>query len=340
MALFHRIRTSLAPAVPEDEAPVPGGLGSAGELLRQQRLALGLDLGEVSAALRIKTTYLAALEDGRPDRLPGPAYAIGFLRAYSEHLGLDGGEIVRRFRREAAGLDTKPDLSFPMPLDERGIPSRATLLAALVLTILGYGTWYYLSSDELKRPERVTEVPADLLPPKVLPATPAEATAAAATPADATAGAGHANPATGGPAATATAARPSPGTDAVAHPGLTPAGIASTSESPTPAPLAPPANSAPVDASAGSPARIVLQATADSWVELRDRNHAILFTGVLKAGQRYSVPDRPGISMRTGNAGGLEIIVDGKPQPSLGPAGAVRSLALDPQSLTAGSISP
>jgi cytoskeleton protein RodZ len=42
--------------------------------------------------------------------------------------------------------------------------------------------------------------------------------------------------------------------------------------------------------------------------------------------------------MRTGNAGGLEITVDGNPAPSIGRAGAVRrNVALDPQALMAGT---
>ena len=41
--------------------------------------------------------------------------------------------------------------------------------------------------------------------------------------------------------------------------------------------------------------------------------------------------------MRTGNAGGLEISVDGKPAPSIGPNGAVRNVPLDPQVLISGT---
>ena len=162
-ALFHRTNTPRAKIGAEDETPAPAGPRSAGDVLRQQRAALGLDLGEVAKELRIKPVYLAALEEGRPDRLPGPAYAIGFLRVYGDHLGLDSGEILRRFRLEAAGLDAKPDLSFPMPLGERSLPGRAALLVAVVLTICGYASWYYLATGEHSRPERVTEVPANLL---------------------------------------------------------------------------------------------------------------------------------------------------------------------------------
>jgi cytoskeleton protein RodZ len=50
------------------------------------------------------------------------------------------------------------------------------------------------------------------------------------------------------------------------------------------------------------------------------------------------VPDRPGLSMRTGNAGGLEITVDGAPAPSIGRIGMVRrNVALDAHALRTGS---
>jgi cytoskeleton protein RodZ len=63
----------------------------------------------------------------------------------------------------------------------------------------------------------------------------------------------------------------------------------------------------------------------------------VLLDHVLKPGESYRVPDRAGVSMQTGNAGGLEIIVDGKPAPSIGPNGAVRrNVSLEPQALISG----
>src|SRR5438128_4242262 len=165
MALLRRLKTPFMEDLPDGEAASPFGPRSAGDLLRQQREALALDLDDVAAALKIKPGYLAALEAGRPDLLPGPAYAIGFVRAYGDQLGLDGSEIVRRFKAESAALDAKPDLAFPMPLGEHSVPGGAMLLVALILALRGYGTWYYVSTGEHSRPERVAEVPAELMAP-------------------------------------------------------------------------------------------------------------------------------------------------------------------------------
>ena len=48
----------------------------------------GLDLADCAAATRIRERYLIAIEDGRFESLPGPAYVSGFVRAYASHLGV------------------------------------------------------------------------------------------------------------------------------------------------------------------------------------------------------------------------------------------------------------
>src|SRR3546814_19265771 len=71
-------------------------------------------------------------------------------------------------------------------------------------------------------------------------------------------------------------------------------------------------------------ARIVIRAEADSWIEVRAPGGEILLTRVLRAGDVYRVPDRAGLTLITGNAGGLAIAVAGKPVPRPGQVGAVR----------------
>ncbi len=60
-------------------------------------------------------------------------------------------------------------------------------------------------------------------------------------------------------------------------------------------------------------------------------------TRIFRPGDVYLVPNRPGLTLMTGNAGGLEVIVDGKMIAPLGPEGAVRrDIVLDPAKLLAG----
>ena len=151
-----------------------------GDVLRRARLEHGGEIEGIAQTLRIRADYIAAIEQARYDRLPGVVYAIGFVRSYALHLGLDGEEAVRRFKLEAAGrLDARRDLSFPMPLSQRAVPGGRMLLAAFILAVCFYGAWYYLSTGDRAQQERVAAVPTALLP---IP-TPSPATANAAAPA-------------------------------------------------------------------------------------------------------------------------------------------------------------
>ena len=62
---------------------------SVGSLLRQARLAQKGKLPEISENLRISHEHLKALEEDNVNGLPGLAYAVGFIRSYADHLGLD-----------------------------------------------------------------------------------------------------------------------------------------------------------------------------------------------------------------------------------------------------------
>lgn len=88
-------------------------------------------------------------------------------------------------------------------------------------------------------------------------------------------------------------------------------------------------------------ARIILRATQDAWVQVRDGSDELLLTRVLREGDVYRVPNEEGLTLLTGNAGGIEVLVDGTLMAPLGPVGSVRrDLALDPQVLLAGATPP
>jgi cytoskeleton protein RodZ len=86
-------------------------------------------------------------------------------------------------------------------------------------------------------------------------------------------------------------------------------------------------------------ARIVLRASADAWVQVRDRSGTILLNRILHAGDAWDVPPKPNLLLTTGNAGGTDLMVDGTLTPSLGGNGAVRrDVPLDPDLLKDGKV--
>jgi len=87
----------------------------------------------------------------------------------------------------------------------------------------------------------------------------------------------------------------------------------------------------------GAEVRMVLNAVKDSWIQIREANGDLVNAQLLRPGERYNVPNREGLVLLTGNAGGLELLVDGKAVPSLGPQGAIRrNVPLDPARLMSG----
>jgi len=130
-----------------------------GALLRASRDRLGEDVYAVSRALRIRHRYLQAIEDGAYDDLPGPTYAVGFARAYAEYVGLDGEEVVRRFKVETSALDGSAELRFPSPIPESGVPGGAVLLIGLLIAGLTYGAWYVFSERDGFLAEVISPLP-------------------------------------------------------------------------------------------------------------------------------------------------------------------------------------
>ncbi len=85
-------------------------------------------------------------------------------------------------------------------------------------------------------------------------------------------------------------------------------------------------------------ARIILRARLDSWVQVFAADESLILTRVLQPGDSYRVPNLAGLTLVTGNAGGLEVQVDGATVPPLGPVGAIRrGIALDAERLLEGT---
>jgi cytoskeleton protein RodZ len=376
-------------------------------LLRRRREELGRDVTTVARQLRIRAVYINAIEEGRLQDLPGTAYAVGFVRAYADYLGLDGNSIVGDYRDELARRSRQNQLIWPVDqVEHKHFPGGIVLVVSLLVAVAFYGGWYVASLPggtgidlidqvpELMKKQTSGdapeggEAPAEEAPGQSGAATePATDSTGGTTPASAqasqpapTAEPATAEPVTAAPVVTVPAAAPATAEATVAEPPIAaaaataPAAITEVAV-PAPAPAAEPVateeeasasdetpepvqldqsngqtatidqqpteaatSDVPAEAAAATVAtpgkRIVLRATKDSWVEIFDAQEEVVLQRILRAGETYAVPDQPGLTMNTGNAGGVVIELDGKARPALGSIGVVkRGVKLDPSVL-------
>ncbi len=305
----------------------PAAATRAGADLREARERLGLSLQDVSLTLRIRVPHLEALEQGRISLLPGNAYALAFVRTYANALGLDAEEMVRRFKTEAAEFGRRTELVFPVPMPERGLPAGAVVLLGLVLVIGAYVGWYRLSGEGRLPAETVTAIPEHLAPlaAQALPPSPAAAPAVVADAAVTTPQAEPASP--------ETQASPAPPVAAISP------SSAAAAQIPARAPDLTQVAAAPAVTQAGDTSRILVRASGDAWVLVKDHSGTILLNKTLRTGDVWAVPPRPDLVLTTGNAGATDILVDGAVTPSLGNSGAVRrDLPLDPDQIKDGKL--
>ena len=73
---------------------------SYGELLRKARLEQNLDIEKVAREILIEQRYLQGLEDEDSSVFSGEAYMMGFLRNYSNYLGLDTELILKLYNNK------------------------------------------------------------------------------------------------------------------------------------------------------------------------------------------------------------------------------------------------
>ncbi|HEY4162270.1 MAG TPA: helix-turn-helix transcriptional regulator, partial [Dongiaceae bacterium] len=121
--------------------------GGVGSLLQRRREELQQDIEGVSGQLRIRSVYVRAIEEGRFQELPGNAYAIGFVRAYADYLGLDGASIVADYREELARRSRQNNLVWPSEGSESRFPGGAILVVCVLLGLVIYGGWYYATQS-------------------------------------------------------------------------------------------------------------------------------------------------------------------------------------------------
>lgn len=135
-----------------------------GEVLKERRAALQLETRDIAHQLHIRAKYLDALEEGALQVLPGKVYARGYLRQYTQFLGLDADQIGEAFDRVVAEKQMK--YFIPEPTSRNYQPGPFLVAIAIIAVFIVYMYWYRTHKEILLPPgHEISPVPERLLAP-------------------------------------------------------------------------------------------------------------------------------------------------------------------------------
>jgi cytoskeleton protein RodZ len=292
---------------PHDPTPAAGAVGSA---LAAARVASGRSVTDVASALRVREAVVEGIEADDYALCGGDVYARGHVRSYARLLGLDDGPLLQAFadrgaqagpaRPAARGRRRDRGAALHGPVPPLPATSRRRLERRVGVPWAALGSVAIVGVVGLIGVELVGALRA--------PARPAHEVAAPVRDRPRTA----ATTATPGAVGSAAAARPAPRTSSSARP---------------PARRAVPAPTATPDRRV----KIALRATGDSWVTVRGKSGRTKFAGVLGKGDRKRFTDDEGLRVLLGNAGGVQLTVNGRSVGAAGREGEVKRLTIRPR---------
>lgn len=339
-----------------------------GDLMRGERATQGKSLLDVQRELRIKASYIAAIENSDPSAFETPGFIAGYVRSYARYLDLDPDEAFQRFCHEsgfetahgmsaAASTVRRPETTIvsngerdpfmtpntpftPMQdsilsrIEPRAIGSSLVLLA--LISGIGYGGWSVLNEVQ-----RVSLAPVEQTPTVLSNLDPLES-AAPNTTEVATASGVFTPPSNALDRLYRPQALEVPVLEARDAPisTLNPRSIGTfTPERPT-LTIAESLDSAPVvpQVVEETQREVVLIAVRPAWVRVRSADGSVLFEKTLNAGEEYTLPETEAApTLQAGMSGSVYFRVNGQ---IMGPAGSgsdvVRNVALDMESLETG----
>jgi cytoskeleton protein RodZ len=286
--------------------------GSLGSHLRSLREAKQASLEDMARSTRVGIRHLEALEEERLADLPSPVFVRGFIRAYCGFLREDPQTALDRYQTlsgaqaaaAAASAPPRARTTWAMSSVAVGLALLVILGASLLALNLAMkrtgGTSVAATKIESEEPT------APALSPAVPTASPVPAPGSAATPA------------------------PKPVSPAPAIP--EPVRLGST-PAPSPAP-SPVAKSEP---GPSGPQRLGIKAVEPSWIRVQTDDGRVV-EELLPAGASREWATERRFVVTIGNAGGVEVTLNGKALPALGAKGTViQRLELPPPPATSGS---
>lgn len=332
--------------------PLPDvAMTGVGEALRQRREQLGWSLDDMSGWLRIRRSYLEALESGQAGVLPAEVYALGFLRTYGQALGFDPDSLAGFYRKGGRAAGQRPELDFPVPIPDRRLPPAVAISIGLAVVVLSYVGWYCFMGRATPLPEPVPPV-ASLMPGEAAHNAPSPQVASILPEksgiSDADSGQGRLQdvPVPSPLSQTPETAQDSSET-AFSGEGTAPqaSGVTEHSAEPVAGSQSGQSVAEPVGGSVASGLSaggqsMVIRAGQVSWIQVRDGAGKVVYDKVLHPGESWNVPEGNGpYDLTVGNAGGITVSAGDATTPPLGRNGAVRRhMVLSAQAVRDGSL--
>jgi cytoskeleton protein RodZ len=273
-----------------------------GEVLKKTRTYYGLSIEEVEKLLRIRSSYIVALEENNLEILPGRVYAIGFLRSYAEFLGLDGDKMTYMFKTQAGNKVQNPTFQVPVSASESKLPSLYILGAALlVLSLVAYGLKFQTSSTSIET--TTADIPSveDVLSAQAVQQLKAIMPDDMYTVTNIAQSLNAIAPAAGDAVLVGQKFAALPMDSVEVNPNQPAVSLEDTVEIHD----------------------LTLKIIESAWVEIISPDGKTLVSKVLKPGSEYVVPNKPGTIMNAGNLGGIEVYYKDEMLPKLGLAGDV-----------------
>jgi len=295
-------------------------MSSLGPYLRGLREAKGMSLDDIARSTRVGRRHLEALESDTFGELPAPVFVKGFIRAYCEFLGCSPEKALDLYR-ETTGEPASSQGPMRPLLAPRSRRLGPLAISIVLFVALGASLLALRIGHQPSRKDTATEAvstPSRGEVPKIAaPEGPGKAGAsAAATPT-----------APRPPAAAAAAAAPAPSVVAQ-PPSVPPLAPASSAAS------AAPGSGPPTDAKPGNH-RLIVRALEPTWLRVQaDEGQVaeeLLQTGAVR---EWTAVRR--FTLTVGNAGGIEMDLNGKRVPPLGARGEVIQRLVLPQEPSGG----
>jgi cytoskeleton protein RodZ len=268
--------------------------GTFGESLKRERELRSVTLEEISAATRIATRFLKAIENEEWHQLPGGVFNRGFVRAVARYLGLDEENTVAEYTLAVGDRPSVPVWTGSPPVVTPEQPWLAWIIATVVVLALLSGGWFGARRLVAWRAARRA------------------AQAAAVTAASSSASTGAPQPAADMPAP-ANNVTPSP--DARDATSVAPA-VATDSASAS-APSSPAPDLMELKIQAGKRTKVTIVADKD-----------MVFDGTMKAGENHFFSAADHFQVTAKDAGVLHMELNGKTLAPIGPPGHAGKVTL------------